>query len=310
MPAKLTEEQALRRIAARLEGSCFGFIGFKGGAYINARGRLLIECREHGVFDISYDKFVSGTGCRRCADSRLSAAKITPECEIVKDLISSCQAQGFTFKGFEGGVFRSVDGRAAVECPEHGSFFRRIADLKSRAYKCPLCSYEGIRLKNRMSEAEARSRWEKSCASKNITFLGFDGEYSSADTTKALVECQQHGVWKAGYSSFVLMGTGCASCNRQGFKSLDVAYLYALSSGCHVKIGVTNNPRVRISRLKTQTPFPFELVELIKFNTGINAMTAERYFHDKYESSGFSGFDGATEWLKFDSRILEEMRAF
>ncbi len=310
MPAKLTEEQALLRIADRLEGSYFSFIGFKDGEYVNAKCRLLIECPTHGVFDVSYDKFMSGTGCRGCANKQLSVSKMSKEGDVVRDLISSCRRQGFTFKGFEGGVFRSVDGRAEVECPEHGTFFRRIADLKSRAYKCPLCSHESARFKNRMPEPEAKARWEKSCDDRNIRFLGFDGLYSSVDTTKALVECPLHGAWRASYSSFVLMGTGCASCNRQGFKSLEVAYLYALSSGAHIKIGVTNNPRVRISRLKTQTPFPFEVVELIRFNTGANAMTAERYFHDKYESSGFCGFDGATEWLKFNPHILEEMRAF
>lgn len=310
MAVKLTEEQALSRLAIRLEGSCLTFTGFKDGRYVNAKGRLHIECLHHGLFDISYDKLISGTGCRKCADAKLSISKKSPEDTLTSELKSSCLEQGLVFKGFEFGIFASVDGRAKVECKKHGLFFRRIADLKSRKYKCPACSSEDVREKNRMPETDATARWSKSCADKGLTFLGFETDYLSADVTKAMIKCDTHGIWIAGYSSFVLAGTGCPSCNRQGFKALDTAYLYALSSGNDIKIGVTNNPRVRLSRLKTQTPFPFELIELVKFNTGVNAMTAERYFHDKYESSGFSGFDGATEWLKFDQRILEEMRAF
>lgn len=310
MPVKLTEEQALTRLASRLEGSCLKFIRFKDGRYVSAKGRLDIECLKHGFFDISYDKLIAGTGCRKCAAFKLSESKKTPLDKIEQELTDACCRQGLIFKGFENNSFSSVDGRAKVECPQHGVFFRRIADLKSRSYKCPICSAEDMRLKNRMSEADVRARWRESCGSKGLVFLGFDGVYSSADATKALISCSHHGIWAAGYSSFVLADTGCPSCNRQGFKALDIAYLYALSSGDAIKIGVTNNPRVRLSRLKTQTPFPFELVELVKFNTGVNAMTAEKYFHDKYTPAGFRGFDGATEWLKFDARILEEMRAF
>lgn len=37
-------------------------------------------------------------------------------------------------------------------------------------------------------------------------------------------------------------------------------------------------------------------------------IVSKRIPEGKYESAGFKGFDGATEWLKFSPELLEEFR--
>jgi hypothetical protein len=48
------------------------------------------------------------------------------------------------------------------------------------------------------------------------------------------------------------------------------------------------------------------LIELYENSSGDLIFNLERMFHKKYESAGFNGFDGATEWLIFSRELLEE----
>ncbi|AFZ77610.1 hypothetical protein H391_gp56 [Klebsiella phage JD001] len=57
-----------------------------------------------------------------------------------------------------------------------------------------------------------------------------------------------------------------------------------------------------------KTPFEFKLLEYIRFNNGIDAMLMEKELLKSYKTANFSGFDGATEWLLWDSKILKEFR--
>ena len=86
--------------------------------------------------------------------------------------------------------------------------------------------------------------------------------------------------------------------------------MYALRSECggHVKIGITNRDNDRFSELKRNTPFNFSIIEKVS-GDGLHIQEIERYFHGKYERSGFSGFDGATEWLVCTPELLEEIRS-
>lgn len=74
------------------------------------------------------------------------------------------------------------------------------------------------------------------------------------------------------------------------------------------KIGISNNHKKRIKQLKSSTPFGFNIIEIFSDDSGEKISNIERMFHKKYESAGFSGFDGATEWLKFSPELLEEFK--
>ena len=41
--------------------------------------------------------------------------------------------------------------------------------------------------------------------------------------------------------------------------------------------------------------------------TGEEAAAIEKYYHNKYESAGLYGFDGATEWLKYSTELMNEI---
>lgn len=38
-----------------------------------------------------------------------------------------------------------------------------------------------------------------------------------------------------------------------------------------------------------------------------DAIAIEKYYHKKYGSAGLTGFDGATEWLKYSPELMDEI---
>lgn len=309
MPIKLTEEEVSRRAVAWAEKSNLLFVGFDGGKYVRAKNKVRLFCEKHGELLISFDKLTSGTGCTKCGNERVSKLKLTSEKKIYGELKIICEDRGWKFVGFCGGKFNGVESKAIISCNLHGEFQRRIACLKKNKYDCPECARVSASVKNRYSEDLTKSLWELACKRLGFEFLGFESHYSSADNTRGVVMCAGHGSWTATYSNFVLSGNGCSTCSRVGFDYNGDGYLYALSGNGLIKIGISNNPKNRIKNLKKSTPFSFDVIDVIQLSSGAEAKSVERSFHKDFLSANLTGFDGATEWLKFDVAILERLRS-
>ncbi|ATI16520.1 hypothetical protein kpv79_67 [Klebsiella phage vB_KpnM_KpV79] len=130
---------------------------------------------------------------------------------------------------------------------------------------------------------------------RNITLLRYEGSTMEKSQWRCDV-CSYE--WETSAGS-VLSGRGCPACAEYGYKSSLPGTLYALRSDCgrYVKIGITNNFKRRFRKLKRVTPFDVSVIERIECD-GQTARQFEKMFHDKFESAGFTGFDGATEWLQ------------
>ena len=94
-----------------------------------------------------------------------------------------------------------------------------------------------------------------------------------------------------------------------GFTNHKPSWVYFLLSEDlkDIKIGISNNPAQRIKVLRRATPFKFSVLHMHHFKPDESAQSVEKYYHRKYETSGFSGFDGATEWVKISPEILFEI---
>ncbi|MGL5390061.1 MAG: GIY-YIG nuclease family protein [Shewanella sp.] len=93
---------------------------------------------------------------------------------------------------------------------------------------------------------------------------------------------------------------------KSGYDQTKQGELYALKSKCGtmVKIGISNNTKRRLSRLKLATPFAWECVKVVSGQGGIIA-GLEKKLHSITEQVIFSDkFDGYTEWRVWDDRIL------
>lgn len=134
--------------------------------------------------------------------------------------------------------------------------------------------------------------------------------YQQCDV-KIDILCKKHGIFSQVPSSH-LQGIGCPSCSVGGFNPSGIAYVYFLldtETHSRVKIGVSNSPDRRLQELKSKTPFPVERIDLFETPPEIT-LQIESLCHYHMEPANLKGFDGATEWFKFDGGKLEALRSF
>lgn len=155
----------------------------------------------------------------------------------------------------------------------------------------------------------AEDRIEQINKLEGIEFVSWIDEYKNA-FSKANVRCSvDNYVWSARVGNLVNHGNGCPRCAKTGYDKSKTGTLYSLRSECgqYVKVGISNEPRLRYKILERKTPFSFIVFEQAS-GDGAKIAELEKHFHSKYERAGFTGFDGCTEWLIFTPQLLEELR--
>lgn len=294
MPAKISKCEWEKRISDSGSGK-YELVDWAHTSSHDSSGRVTVRCIHDGyTWSASVLNLVfSGSGCPVCKKKR----KWTPEERI--DQINS--KGGIEFLQWIDG-YKNGRSRAILRCKVDGhEWSASVSDLVNIGSGCPKCS--GLMRK---------TEYERICdinSLANIRFVCWTDGYKNS-YSKAVVRCHNEGhEWTASVNSLVNTKRGCPCCAKSGYDSSKPGYLYALRSECgkHVKIGISNRPRDRHCELKRSTPFDFVVIESIKFD-GKKAAELEKCFHEKYESSGFVGFDGATEWLICTPSLLDELK--
>lgn len=111
-----------------------------------------------------------------------------------------------------------------------------------------------------------------------------------------------------------LNGNGCPNCCKGGFKTNLQGYLYLLIDqyNRHLKIGITNNIDLRFYDFDRESQrllrgFDYDQLDYYYHVNGALIAMLEKEGHNLFASlnAGFRGFDGATEWFKYDEKIIE-----
>lgn len=177
---------------------------------------------------------------------------------------------------------------------------------------CPSCArkiQQDAAAKSKiMDEGIALSMVRSVAASRGHNLLRID-DYVAASKTKAHFSCCDHGEWSIPLTAYI-RGRGCKKCAKSGFKDNLSGFVYALKSECgaYLKVGITNNLEARMHSLALKTPFNFKNVMSI-CGSGFKARALESECHKRFMSAGFRGFDGATEWLRYDDEILDVIQS-
>lgn len=184
-------------------------------------------------------------------------------------------------------------------CSLHGVWETRLVNLINKQRGCPTC---GGSLKR--SEQNAVETVKKKCSDKGYDFIKFTKGYVNKNS-RMIVLCRTHGEWSTTFNNFVNNNRCCSDCSISGFRNHNVGYLYHLRSKCgnFSKIGITNNIKTRMYKLKPSTPFEFDLVDSVEFEKGSHARLIEKSLHECFTSAGLKGFDGCTEWFNSDPSI-------
>lgn len=168
----------------------------------------------------------------------------------------------------------------------------------------------------RVCGAERMKKQQRKLASEFISdAVAVHGEkYDYSKTTyinrntPVTIICEIHGEFEQKPYNH-LRGSGCQACASTCFDSSKPCSLYILKGREYdfMKIGITTNFDRRLSELKCNTPFEFDVMELYSVE-GIAVRDIEKVLHRLSDSANLKGFNGATEWFKYDGDIVETSR--
>lgn len=306
MPASVSESEYIRRIKDASSGryELVGFVGDFSGNSTRCMCRCLIDGNEWSTTTIK--QLIRGAGCPLCGGVKRWSK------DEYAERINKASLGRHSFSRWDGS-FKNKSSKAICVCSScSGEFLSRVDNLISRGTSCPSCQRKNANNKcsvtKMLTEQQVRESIEKAIGNE-IEFIGFHGDMAGSRTICKFF-CRVHDV------SFMLMamkvtskGQRCPLCNSTGFNMSAKGFVYALRSedGQHLKVGISNKPEQRIAQLSSATPFGFNVIEIVEFEKGRDAYDMEQKIQKGYIKSNLSGFDGCTEWLKFNADILSEI---
>ena len=267
------------------------------GKYSNQNSKAFVLCEScNHCWSASVNNLVNNrTGCPRCSGSyRWTKDERESQIGAIKNI---------EFIGWRDG-YSNNSSMATVSCLIDGNVWNaRVSSLVTVGSGCPKC--KATATSHRMRTPEEVTIKEINSL-KLIEFDGWVDGYSNARSSKLVAKCKScHGRWVVSASSLIHANSGCPRCAVSGFDSSSNGFLYALRSECGtmMKIGISNNYKRRIAKLKRVTPFNFSLIGVIS-GSGICVSKIESAIHLITNQCRFeSPFDGFTEWRRWDDRI-------
>lgn len=265
---------------------------YSTAVYANNKNDVIITCLEHGPFSQRPDHHLSGGGCPSCAGNLVKTST-----QFIEESLHVHDA----YYSYERSVYRGANIKTVITCKKHGHF-----------EQTPSCHLQG---KGCAKCSKVHQPTTEEFIDKARKVHGSRYEYDRAvyvtNKKKVTISCPEHGDFEQSPDSH-LSGKGCPKCAVTGFNPDKQAYLYVLldtETHCRVKIGISNVPDNRLRDLKRDTPFTLERIDLFKTHPEIT-LQIEKFCHSQLESCGLQGFNGATEWFKFDGATLQALRAF
>lgn len=291
-----TRELQIREVASN-KGHLFK--GFMSG-YENKSSKLIIQCPNHGEWNPSIENYLRNKGCPEC---NVESRRLSD----VEDHICKSLPSHINFVRFQSG-YRNQRSKVVIHCNDHGGSVKSVTDIINKSSYCRECGFSNTSLKRRSSIESVITNIESKCKRNGYSFKGFVDGYKN-NSSFIILECHKHGVWVTRYANFMKSRHGCPNCRNHGYKQSINGYVYLLRStcGCYMKIGITNDPQVRIKELKWYTPFDFNLSELIKMDAQ-SAIIIEKGLHSMFDSANMNGFNGATEWFLWDDTVNDVLR--
>lgn len=256
----------------------------------NNMSKVIIICREHGKFSQLVASHLSGHGCSECAKGKSIRSRTKTLSEFEKQATETHVGK-YAYVNF---VYVNNNTKGIINCPEHGEFYQTPKEhLRGRG--CPKCA-TNYKLNNATFSRKA-SNVHDNKYSYHLT------RYEN-NATPVVISCPYHGDFVQKPSDH-LAGNGCQTCAKGGYKSDKTGFLYLLSSQEHLKIGISNQPLKRFQDLRSSTPFPFDVMDVLYSKDGYAVRCVESILHNSFENAGLKGFSGCTEWLIPRADLLE-----
>jgi len=268
--------------------------------YFRSLSTVEIVCRKHGPFMQSPNKHLQGRGCRACGYDAVAESRSIGFEEVIA---RSRAKHGERYEYDESSYVRTGQ-RMRIKCHIHGWFSQTPESHILSDSGCRKCSHVKLGL-DRAHDTEKFIAKARLAHGDRYSYEHADYKRSG---TKIKITCAEHGVFEQVPANHI-NGYGCPSCAKNGFNVNSGAHLYLLASECRsmIKIGVTKNIRQRILSLSSYTPFTFDLIAHYS-GKGRYVKDDEAKFHDSLMSCELSGFNGASEWFRYDHDIVDSIK--
>ena len=169
-------------------------------AYINAKTKITIGCKEHGDFEQTPNNHLFGYNCQKCANN----AKMTTEEYVKRATLAHEEKYDYSNVNYV-----NADTKITIVCKEHG-LFQQIPDFHlNRKCGCPKCANNVTLTKPEFIV--------KACKIHGDKYDYSQVEYVNNRTYINII-CKEHGVFRQKQFSH-LLGVGCPHCiNKTEYK--------------------------------------------------------------------------------------------
>lgn len=269
--------------------------------YVGIHEPITVTCRIHGDFSQTANSHARGGGCYHCGRAKTINSRKISTAEFIR---RAKRIYGETYD-YSGVKYLSAKEPVKLRCSLHGSFeVTPDAHTGSKRVGCVKCS----RRKYSESKTLTTSEFISRCYAVHGTTYDYSETKYTASREKVQIKCKKHGIFSQNANKH-LSGQGCPHCVTLGYKTNIPGFVYILCSedSSMLKIGLSNDTSRRIKELRVGTPFSFDVLEIYEFS-GREAPNVEKALHSSLINAGLSGFDGASEWFKFDGNFLAIVR--
>lgn len=125
------------QIGTILTNSTYSFVGW-ATKYQNHKSKAVLDCVEHGCFEVSVNDLMNGVRCAKCNGRYVYSPK-----ERELQVRTLCENSGFTFVRWVE-RYKNTDSRAIFRCSKHGEWECRVDNFVNKGTRCPKCCHFGF----------------------------------------------------------------------------------------------------------------------------------------------------------------------
>lgn len=129
------------QLSEKLSERGYSFVRFVDD-YVNAKSRIIANCRIHNEWELSINKALCGKGCPKCKFDKIKTPPFTAG-EAEKKLNSVLSLKDCTFVRWEY-AYVNQKSKAVCECPVHGQWVSSFTSLWNQKTGCPACGNYGF----------------------------------------------------------------------------------------------------------------------------------------------------------------------
>jgi hypothetical protein len=267
------------------------FYDYSKLVYINGRSKVEILCPIHGSFWQKAESHKSGYGCPCCGEL-LKGTGFKPTTNLTEFINTSNSVHNYKYS-YDKVVYVKRSVAVTITCREHGDF-EQLPSSHVSGCGCPHCANQN---RNEAIKSTTESVIEKARSVQSVVY-----DYSKSiylgDKVPMIIGCSIHGDFLQVPSNH-LQGQGCPHCKKTGYNKSKPGYLYILSSGDMLKVGITNKGvEFRRKAVSKSSGEDFSVVSSMFFQDGEIPATIEtkalQWLRQHYKQVTRK-FDGNTE---------------